>query len=201
MFACESFSEYWGQPATAIFKEFLELMSEYAEYFFSKPWPEKYNYDEATKFTDEDVDFLSGGEDEEYDDRLKTVFLKKNINLELGFQGIFGWLWTQMAFEERFVRPSYKPVQEDFEDLKKRDMNPRNVLDKLKEKFDIELIHDSMVDLVEHGLYKPTSLLVGGILELLHKEEGLPPCHDHRCEWERKEFRTNRAQGGCEDDV
>ena len=56
-------------------------------------------------------------------------------------------------------------------------MSPRNVLDKLKEKFSIRKIHNSLVDLVEQKyLYRFTGQLVASILELLHEEEGLPPC-------------------------
>ena len=200
MHTCEYWSEKWGKPAATIFKEFLELMNKYAEYFFSEPWPEKYDFDEATKFTEEDVDFLSEGEDEEFADRLKTVFLKKNINLEFGFQGYFGYFWTKQAFHERFVRPRYEPVQEDFEDLTEGDMDPPNVLGKLKEKFSIGLIHDSLVDLVDHGYFtdRLAGLFVASILELLHEEEGLPPCHDSGCEWAREELRESRENGGAE---
>ena len=201
MHTCKYLSEDWGKPATTIFKKFLELMNRYAEYFFSQPWTEKYDFDKATKFTEEDVDFLNEGEDEEFADRLKTVFLKKNINLEFGFQGYFGYFWTSQAFHRKFVRPTYKPVQEDFENLRQGDRDPRNVLDKLKEKFSDQKIHNSLVDLVEHQPMqyvsdKPALRLLASILELMHEEEGLPPCHDHRCEWAREELQEIRENGG-----
>lgn len=171
-------------------------MKKYADYFFSEPWPEKYDYDEATDFTDEDVEFLTDGEEGEYKDRLTTVFLKKNINLEDGFAGVFGYFWTQQAFHEEFVRPRYKPVQEAFDHLREGDAGPRSVLDELKGRFDVRLIHDSLIDLVEHGVYMPTGRLIASMLELLHEEEGLPPCHDRRCEYERERLHADRRQGG-----
>lgn len=85
---CELLIEEWKKPANEIFKRFLELMNKYADYFFSKPWPEKYNYEEATTFTDEDIDFLLESE-EDIADRYTTVCLKKNMNLEDGFMGYF----------------------------------------------------------------------------------------------------------------
>lgn len=187
MRTCELLSEELEKPATEIFKSFLELMNKYADYFFSKPWPEKYNYDEATTFTDEDVEFLSEGEDEEFSDRYTTVCLKKNMNLELGFMGYFGMFWTEQAFHEKFVRPRYKPVLEAFDSFAQEDEDARSVLNKLKEQFGIRLIHNSLVDRVEHEYLDETEgLLVARMLELLHKEEGLPSCGEYRCKLERE---------------
>ena len=187
MRTCELLSEELEKPATEIFKSFLELMNKYADYFFSKPWPEKYNYDEATTFTDEDVEFLSEGEDEEFSDRYTTVCLKKNMNLELGFMGYFGMFWTEQAFHEKFVRPRYKPVLEAFDSFAQEDEDARSVLNKLKEQFGIRLIHNSLVDRVEHEYLDETEgLLVARVLELLHKEEGLPSCGEYRCKLERE---------------
>lgn len=193
MRTCELLSEELEKPATEIFKSFLELMNKYADYFFSKPWPEKYNYDEATTFTDEDVEFLSEGEDEEFSDRYTTVCLKKNMNLELGFMGYFGMFWTEQAFHEKFVRPRYKPVLEAFDSFAQEDEDARSVLNKLKEQFGIRLIHNSLVDRVEHEYLDETEgLLVARMLELLHKEEGLPSCGEYRCKLERETLNEKR---------
>jgi len=193
MRTCELLSEELEKPATEIFKSFLELMNKYADYFFSKPWPEKYNYDEATTFTDEDVEFLSEGEDEEFSDRYTTVCLKKNMNLELGFMGYFGMFWTEQAFHEKFVRPRYKPVLEAFDSFAQEDEDARSVLNKLKEQFGIRLIHNSLVDRVEHEYLDETEgLLVARVLELLHKEEGLPSCGEYRCKLERETLNEKR---------
>jgi len=186
MQTCEWLSKEWGRPAAEIFKEFLELMNKYASYFFSKPWPEKYDHDEATSFTDEDLEFLFENE-EEFQDRYTTVSLKKNMYLEHGFMGYFGMFWTEQAFDERFFRPLYKPVLEAFDSFAQVNEDARSVLNKLKKQFKVRLIHNSLVDLVEHDYPdKSRALLVARMLELIHTEEGLPPCGEYDCESQRE---------------
>ena len=180
---CEILSGAWGKPAAEIFKSFLELMNRYADYFFSEPWPEKYDYEEATTFTDEDVNFLLEGEGD-FADRCTAVSLRKNMNLEHGFMGCFGMFWTQQALHEKFVRPRYRPVLEVFGALARVDEDARKVLSGLKEQFSAKLIHDSLIDLLEHTCPdESTRRLVEEVFELLHGEEGLPPCKDYRCSW------------------
>jgi len=187
MQTCEMLSEEWKKPATEIFKGFLELMNRYADYFFSNPWPKKYDYDEATTFTDEDIEFLLEGEDEEFSDRYTTMCLKKNMYLEGGFMGYFGMFWTQQAFHEQFVRPGYKPVLEAFDSFAQEEKDARSVLGKLKEQFSVRLIHNSLVDLIEHELLNETrEPLVAKMLKLLHEEEGLPPCGEYWCKLKRE---------------
>jgi hypothetical protein len=186
MQTCEWLSKEWGRPATEIFKEFLELMNKYADYFFSKPWPKKYDHDEATSFTDEDLEFLFENE-EEFQDRYTTVSLKKNMYLEHGFMGYFGLSWTQRAFHDRFVRPLYTPVLEAFDSFAQKDKDARSVLNKLKKQFKVRLIHNSLVDLVEHDYPgKSRALLVARMFELIHTEEGLPPCGKYDCKRQRE---------------
>ena len=193
---CESLSEGSEKIAAEFFREYLELMNKYADYFFSEPWPKKYDYEKATTFTDEDIAFLTEGKRGEAAERFTVMLFKKNMNLESGFLELFGLYWTNKAFHERFIRPSYKPVQEAFDGLSGGDKDPRMVLDILKEKFDIRLIHDGLVDLAEHEyLDKLAGRLLAGILELLHEEEGLPPCHEYRCKLTRKKLHTNRDEG------
>jgi len=187
MKTCEMLSDEWEKPAAEIFKSFLELMNKYADYFFSKPWPEKYDYEEATTFTDEDIDFLLESEDD-FADRYTTVSLKKNMNLELGFMGYFGLFWTQQAFHEKFVRPGYKPVLEAFDTLARGDEDARKVLNMLKEQFSAKLIHDSLIDLLEHTYPdESTRRLIEGMFELLHANEGLPQCGNVRCSWYQRQ--------------
>lgn len=181
MQTCEMLSDEWEKPAAEIFKSFLELMNKYADYFFSKPWPEKYDYEEATTFTDEDIDFLLESEDD-FADRYTTVSLKKNMNLEHGFMGYFGQFWTHQAFQEKFVRPRYKPVLEAFDTLARGEEDARKVLNTLKEQFSAKLIHDSLIDLFEHTYPdESTRRLIEGIFELLHANEGLLSCENARC--------------------
>jgi len=170
------------ESASEIFKRFLGLMNKYADYFFSMPWPQKYDFKEATTFTDEDVDFLFERE-EDFADRHMTVCLKKNMYLE-GFMGYFGILWTQQAFRERFIRPTYKPVLEAFEGFAQGAEDAQSVVNKLKEKFSVGLIHDSLIDLLEHEYPdKPKRRLIDGMLGLLHTVEGVPSCEQERCSW------------------
>jgi len=196
MQTCEWLSEEQGKPAAEIFKSFLELMNKYADYFFSKPWPEKYDYEEATTFTDEDVEFLFESE-EGFPDRYTSVSLKKNINLEHGFMGYFGMFWTQQAFHEKFVRPGYKPVLEAFESFAQADKDARSVLNKLKEQFSIRLIHNSLVDLLEQEYPdESTRRLIEEMFELLHTDEGLPSCRDARCSWySRQKYPPSASYG------
>lgn len=186
METCEYLSKELEKPAPTIFKGFLELMNKYADYFFSQPWPKKYDYDEATTFTDEDVDFVFGCE-EEFSDRYTTVCLKKNMYLEHGFMGYFGMFWTRQAFHEKFVRCLYEPVLEIFRSLA-REKDGRLVLDKLRVDFSAMLIHKSLVDLLEHEYPdKSVSRLIDELFVLLHEDEALPTCGYHRCEWYRRQ--------------
>ena len=198
MQTCEWLSKEWGRPATEIFKAFLELMNKYADYFFSKPWPKEYDHDEATSFTDEDLEFLFGNE-EEFQDRYTTVSLKKNMYLEHGFMGYFGMFWTEQAFDERFFRPLYKPVLEAFDSFAQEDEDARSVLNKLKKQFEVRLIHNSLVDLVGHDhLDKSRDLLVARMLELIHTEEGLPPCGEYECERQREMLHETKNEDARE---
>jgi len=183
MQTCELLSEEWKKPALEIFKSFLELMNKYADYFFSKPFPKKYDYDEATTFTEEDIEFLFESE-EEFQDRYTTVCLKKNMNLEVGFMGYFGMFWTQQAFHEKFVRPGYKPVLEAFDSVVQGKGDARSVLNELKKQFSARLIHNSLIDLLEHEyLDESKRKLIEEMFELLHTDEGLASCGNARCGW------------------
>jgi len=196
MQTCEMLSDEWEKPAAEIFKNFLELINRYADYFFSKPWPEKYDYQEATTFTDEDIDFLLEGEDD-LSDRYTVVSLKKNMNLEVGFMGYFGMFWTQQAFHEQFVRPGYKPILEAFDSFAKGDSDARGVLNRLKEQFSAGLIHNSLVDLLEHE-YPDESRrrLIEEMFELLHTDEGLESCGNAQCSWYwRQKYPSSTSYG------
>ena len=100
---CEAMTQLFGGSAPERFERYLGLMNKYDYYFFSEEWPAKYNYDEATTFTQKDLNFLHGAETEaidksEFQDRLDIVCLRKNMSLE-GFEGFFGMLWTMNALE------------------------------------------------------------------------------------------------------
>jgi len=187
---CEWLSKVSERRAAAIFTAYVELMRKYADYFFRDPWPKQYDYEAATTFTEDDLDFLTAGTAEEEAERFDTMVLKKNINLEAGFMELLGPFWTWQAFHEAFIRPTYAPVQAVFDELSEGDHEPRGVLATLKERFDLQLIHDSLVDLAEHRyLDKTVDRLLAGLLELLHAEEGVPPFHTYQCKFQRKSLR------------
>ncbi len=67
-----------GKQKTAmeIFKLYMNLIDKYSDYFFSEPWPKKFDYKRVTTFTPEDLAFIDENDDE-YADRVLTVFIKK----------------------------------------------------------------------------------------------------------------------------
>ena len=95
---CEWMSKFNVETAGEILKFYLGLMDKYDYYFFSEPWPENYDFDRATTFTEADHAFLSANK-EDFEDRFWTVLLKKNLYLN-GFMGI-GMMWTQQACEKQ----------------------------------------------------------------------------------------------------
>ena len=81
METCENLSKEWGKPATTIFREFLELMNKYADYFFDEPWPREPERHFGLK--DEELEIIEGGRShEELGERFTLVCLRRNISLE-----------------------------------------------------------------------------------------------------------------------
>ena len=102
---CELMSKYSGEPAKAIFTRYLQLIDKYDYYFFSEPWPAKYDFTQATTFTEEDMQFLLGTENEPADeaeviDRFDIICLKKTVSLE-GSPGYWGIFWAHQALEKK----------------------------------------------------------------------------------------------------
>ena len=100
---CEAMTDVFGGLASERFERYLRLMEKYDYYFFSEEWPAKYNYDDATTFNQKDLNFLHDTEEaaadkSEFQDRLDTVCLRKNVSLE-GFEGFFGMFWTMIALK------------------------------------------------------------------------------------------------------
>lgn len=78
---CERLSGETGRSAADIFREYLELMKKYADFFFSGPWPEK--LDKQADLSDEDVKFIEGGgSHEERCERFTLVCLRRNMSVE-----------------------------------------------------------------------------------------------------------------------
>lgn len=183
---CERLSKSSGEPAGEILKRYLGLMKKYEDYFFSEPWPEEYNFDKATSFTDEDIAFLSANE-EEFADRLETILIRKNIFLN-GFMNVFGMMWTEHAYQEQFVRPKLKPVSDAFLKYAEGSDDAQEVLEKLKNEFkDAAFVHDGLIDYIETNyLDKQKDKLLTRILEDIHKQEELPECNQYRCRLQRE---------------
>lgn len=104
---------------------------------------------------------------------------------------------TDLTF--KVLLAGYKPVLEAFESFAQENEDARSILNKLMEQFSIRLIHNSLVDLVEHEyLDEKRDRLVAIMLELLHKEEGLPPCAEYRCKLEREKLNESSDDGNTE---
>jgi hypothetical protein len=191
--ACEEYSRVSGIPAASWFRHFMGLIDRYSEYFFSEPWPQKFDIHESTKFSEEDIDFLFESKDGTLYDRLTTVCLRKNFYHE-GFMGLFGMKWTDNAYHRQFVRPTFEPVLEAFDAIN-QEKDPRKVLNKLMEDYELEHIHDSLIDLLETTYpEKPVRKLIEDIFFLVHDEENLPSCGQYRCEWYTKQKEKKRVE-------
>ncbi len=116
--ACSLLGKCSGQSAQEIFKRHLQLIDKYDHYFFSEPWPAKYNFTQATTITEEDMRFLLGTEKETVEesemlDRFDVICLKKTISLE-GSPGFWGIFWAYQALEKK-LEASCKHYQASME--------------------------------------------------------------------------------------
>lgn len=183
---CEEYARMSDTPAETWFNYYTSLINHYSEYFFSEPWPQKFDIHESTKFSEEDKEFLFENQDGNLGLRLTTVCLRKNFYNE-GFMGYFGMLWTRKAYHRQFVRPTYEPVLETFDAIK-QEKDPRKVLNQLMEDYELEHIHDSLIDLLETTYpEKPVRKLIEDIFFLIHDEEKMKNCWDYTCEWYKKQ--------------
>jgi len=89
---CHEQSKETGTSTAEIFRDFLELMRKYADYFFKEPWPEKLEV--QYELSEEDYEFIDKGENyADKVDRLTAACLRKNISMEgLDLQGFVGYL-------------------------------------------------------------------------------------------------------------
>ena len=82
---CGKLGEETGREASEVFKEFLELMKKYMDYFFSEPWPQ--TLDRTFGFGEVEKGFIKSGKSYKAEcERFNVVLLKRNISLE-GFDG------------------------------------------------------------------------------------------------------------------
>jgi hypothetical protein len=178
-----------NKTAAEIFGQYLMLMDKYSDYFFSDPWPKKFDYKYVTTFTSEDLDFINENEDE-YVDRVLTVMIKKNISLS-GYDEKGGMFWSGSAFIRQFILPELTLVFEAFKELVKTGINAEEILEKLKEKYeDIGYIHYSFDELLNVECVLPSEdLKASEVLELIHNKESYPECGSSRCKYQREKLK------------
>jgi hypothetical protein len=183
---CAFLGKLVNEPPANPIKRYLSLMKKYDDYFFDAPWLMEYDFEKATTFTDTDQAFLFANK-EEFQDRLATVCLKKNIYVK-GFMGIWGMYWTEQAYHKQFVRPKLKPVSDAFVKYAEGSEDALEVLGKLKNEFQgIVFIHNGLIDYLETSyLDKQKNQLLTKILEVIHTLEGLPECNKYRCKLQRE---------------
>jgi hypothetical protein len=183
-----------GKTAQEIYKNYLRLMDKYRDYFFSEPWPKKWDIKRATTFLREDLDFIDKNDDE-FEDRILTVFMKKNISLE-GFNAMWGMFWTEQAYRKQFVKPYLIRIYEAFKELVKTGAGAEEILAKMVKDYGVFITHASLVELLEDDCYlwdnQPLDLKVSEVLELIHTKEGYQcdnPEEEDRCKRQREKLK------------
>ena len=112
--------------AADIFEGWMGLIDKYRDYFYCESWPEKFDYERVTTFTQEDIDFIDEN-DEEYVDRVSAVLLKKSISLE-GFNVNGEFAWAEQAFFKQFVNPELEIVYNHFKELVKSSASAEDII-------------------------------------------------------------------------
>jgi len=93
-----SLSDTEEQPIS-FFKRIIQGMDEHANYFFDKPWPQRYQFNEATSLSETDLNFTQNFGRDEFTNNLYLLCVKKNMNLADGFS-LFGFFWTLWTINE-----------------------------------------------------------------------------------------------------
>lgn len=96
-----------GVSPAEFFRRLLEMMLKYQGYFFERPWPKRFVYEEAAYFSERDAEFIfEGGEEDEFFDRFLLAILKRLINHENGltWEPFFQWIYDAlMDYLEKLV--------------------------------------------------------------------------------------------------
>lgn len=181
---CETYSELTKKPAEVFFERFLGLMKKYEDYFFMEPWPKEFDHHRSLEITDEDLDFLCDGDHHDFYDRLTTVCLRKNMFLKGGFMGFWGMVWTRKAVIKVVFGPLYEDVFDAFQRLRNEGKTTGDILAILKQEHSCKIIHDSLIDFLEHNCPDvEMRKAIDDMVELLHSAEGLPSCGYGVCCW------------------
>lgn len=143
---CQKLSQKTGKTAEEIFKEFLELMRKYADFFFKESWPETPNKMYSLNgFVGEELEFINGAKS--YDEECKrftVLCLKRNISLKgfdaEGFEIDLKWFgklacWPcvvpDTADLKELIRRCEEAIQKNEEEMK-RD-NPSEIVKEMYE--------------------------------------------------------------------
>lgn len=122
---CGKLAKETGASASDLFKNYLKLMRKYADYFFSKPWPEKPDKPHTSLLefiSEEDEKFIraSKGYEEECE-HFTIVCLRRNISMEgfdsEGFISDFNFLgnlpcWDCVVSDVMWLRNQVKLVEQ-----------------------------------------------------------------------------------------
>jgi len=175
----------WEESPEEIFKHFLGLMKKYKDYFFSEPWPLKYDHTVALAISQADEEFLftdSG----DFADRRLTVCIRKSIFMH-GFMGYYGIMWVQNAIKKKYYWPFYEKVLACFDGLVKGGADALCVVEGLKKDKSVHSIHNSLVHRLKTSYPSDAERkFIGEVLVLLHGKEGVPECNGYLCSHSRK---------------
>jgi len=175
----------WEESPEEIFKRFLGLMKKYKDYFFSEPWPLKYDHAVAMAITQADEEFLFANPDE-YVDRELTVCIRKSMYMH-GFIVYYGIMWVKNAIHKKFFWPVYEKILVCFDDIAKGGADAQGVIDGLKNDIPVRFIHYSLVHRLETSYPSDAERkFIGQVLVLLHDKEGVPQCNGRFCSRNRK---------------
>lgn len=80
---CVELSRKWNKPADEIFKEFLELIVKYSDFFFRRPFPETLKTSHKLELEDEETEFIEASKTyREECSRFLLVCLRRNMSME-----------------------------------------------------------------------------------------------------------------------
>jgi len=175
----------WEESPEEIFKYFLGLMKKYRDYFFSEPWPLKYDHTVALAITAADEEFLFA-DPGDFADREFAVCLRKSIYMH-GFMGYYGIMWVQDAISKKYFWPLYEEVLACFDGLVKGGADAQCAVEGLKKDNPVRFIHNSLVHRLETSYPSGAERkFIGEVLVLLHDKEGVRECKNWFCSHHRK---------------
>ena len=177
---CQKLSGATGRSAVDIFREFLELMKKYEDYFFRGPWPDK--PDKPFEPSNEDLEFVGASRDySEERERFIVMCLRRNMSLEgfdtCGFEvdydryGRLACLGC-VVYEAGLLKEQMKQVEEAMKRIEEemKGENPSWTVRKMHEYYmRPEVVRRSKMCYVELRLYEEVGLAAGKHCEVRNK--------------------------------